>query len=113
MTFQEPSQHPVPKSQSMLSRYEPIVVGLIAAVIFAVLSLVAAAQDELSVSEAITHFGTIAMMIAGGSWARRRVVSVASYDAKIAETKTQAQQFERAAIDAERAADVELSLIHI
>lgn len=107
MEMQTNTSHPVEKKVGLFGKNEPIVVGLVAAVVFAVLSLVSSAQDELSISEAITDFGTIAMMLAGGNWARNRVISVNSFDGQRNHIEIEARRIERAVIENERAADIE------
>lgn len=89
MTFQQQttSSHPIDKSSghSAIGRHEPIIIGLAAAVILAVFSLITALQDDVTLSQLIGNFGTIGAMVGGAAWARQRVVSVDTFDGRTAE----------------------------
>lgn len=79
---QHPSDHPVSaRTGHTWARFEPIALGLSVALILLILSLIVRwSEGMLTLAEVIFHFSTLAGLIAGGAWARQRVISVDTYN---------------------------------
>lgn len=75
-------KYPIKKSLNSVTRSEPIVLGLSAALILLILSFAADLQD-MSVMEIIQQLTPIIVLIGGGKYARDRAITIETYDQNV------------------------------